>query len=45
MLNTILFDLDGTLAPFNQDEFIRAYFGALTRRLAPMGYNGREPPP
>ena len=42
MLNTILFDLDGTLAPFNQDEFIRAYFGALTRRLAPMGYNGEQ---
>lgn len=38
MLNTILFDLDGTLAPFMQDDFIRAYFGALVKRLAPMGY-------
>lgn len=38
MLNTILFDLDGTLAPFMQDDFIRGYFGALVRKLAPMGY-------
>ena len=42
MYQTVIFDLDGTLAPFNQDEFIRAYFGALTRRLAPMGYNGEQ---
>ena len=28
MYNTILFDLDGTLAPFLQDEFIRVYFEA-----------------
>lgn len=38
MLDMILFDLDGTLAPFLQDEFIRAYFQLLVRRLAPMGY-------
>lgn len=38
MLDTILFDLDGTLAPFAQDEFIRVYFKALTGRVAPMGY-------
>lgn len=38
MLNTIFFDLDGTLAPFTQDDFIRAYFGALVKHLAPMGY-------
>lgn len=38
MLNTILFDLDGTLAPFLQDDFIRGYFGALVKKLAPMGY-------
>lgn len=40
MYNTILFDLDGTLAPFLQDEFIRAYFQLLVRRLTPMGYDG-----
>lgn len=38
MLDTILFDLDGTLAPFTQDAFIRAYFEALVSRVAPMGY-------
>lgn len=40
MGNTILFDLDGTLLPFRQDEFIRVYFQALIRRLSPMGYDG-----
>lgn len=39
MYNTILFDLDGTLAPFLQDEFIRVYFEALIQRLTPMGYD------
>lgn len=42
MLTTILFDLDGTLCPFLQDEFIQAYFKALVARLAPMGYNGEK---
>lgn len=41
MITTILFDLDGTLAPFLQDEFIEAYFAALTARLKPMGYDPR----
>ncbi len=38
MLDTILFDLDGTLAPFAQDAFIQAYFKALVSRVEPMGY-------
>ena len=38
MLNTILFDLDGTLLPMDQDKFMKAYFGGLARRLAPLGY-------
>lgn len=42
MLDTILFDLDGTLAPFLQDEFVHLYFKALVRRLAPMGYDGEK---
>ena len=42
MLNTILFDLDGTLAPFMQDEFIHAYFRLLIQRLTPMGYDGEK---
>ena len=40
MGNTILFDLDGTLVPFRQDEFINTYLEALVRRLRPMGYDG-----
>ena len=40
MLTTILFDLDGTLAPFMQDDFIRVYFRALLGRLVPLGYDG-----
>lgn len=42
MLSTILFDLDGTLAPFVQEDFIRSYFKALLARLTPMGYNGEK---
>ncbi len=42
MLNTILFDLDGTLAPFLQDDFIHVYFKALVKRLVPMGYDGEK---
>lgn len=38
MLDTILMDLDGTLLPFEQEDFIKMYFGLLCKRLAPMGY-------
>jgi len=34
----ILFDLDGTLLPMNQDKFIETYIKALTGRLAKAGY-------
>lgn len=42
MLTTILFDLDGTLIPFIQDDFIGAYFKHLVARIAPMGYDGEK---
>ena len=42
MLTTILFDLDGTLAPFVQEDFVNAYFKALTGRLTPMGYDSEK---
>lgn len=38
MLKTVLFDLDGTLLPMDQDVFVNAYFGSLAKRLAPRGY-------
>ncbi len=38
-IKAVLFDLDGTLLPMDQDVFLKTYFGALTRRLAPHGYD------
>ena len=35
---TVLFDLDGTLLPMDQETFIKAYFGLLAKKLAPHGY-------
>lgn len=35
---TILFDLDGTLLPMDQDVFAKHYFGLLARKVAPLGY-------
>ena len=41
-ITTILFDLDGTLLPMDQDIFIKAYFGGLAKSLAPHGYDPNE---
>ena len=38
MLKAVLFDLDGTLLPMDQDVFMNDYFSRLIRRLAPIGY-------
>lgn len=38
MINTILFDLDGTLLPFEQQEFVEMYFKLLCGQLIPRGY-------
>ena len=38
-ITTILFDLDGTLLPMDQDIFIKKYFGLLAQKLAPHGYD------
>lgn len=37
-ITTVLFDLDGTLLPMDQDRFIRDYFGRLAHYMAPYGY-------
>lgn len=42
MRKVILFDLDGTLLPMDQDEFVRSYFVQLAGKLAPHGYGHRE---
>ncbi len=41
-ITTVLFDLDGTLLPMDQDEFVNTYFGLLAKRLAPFGYDPKE---
>ncbi len=38
MITTILFDLDGTLLPMDQELFLKAYMGGLAAKLAPHGY-------
>ncbi len=42
MIDTILFDLDGTLLPMDQEEFVNAYFGLLAEKLAPYGYHPKK---
>lgn len=37
-IKAILFDLDGTLLPMVQEEFVKAYFKLLATKLAPLGY-------
>lgn len=38
MKDTVLMDLDGTLLPMEQKEFIENYFGYLARRFVPLGF-------
>ncbi len=37
-ITTIFFDLDGTLLPMNQEQFIHAYMKGLCAKAAPQGY-------
>lgn len=38
MIKAILFDLDGTLLPMDYEGFMKLYFGALSKKVAPLGY-------
>ena len=38
----ILFDLDGTLLPMDQDEFVKAYLKGLVAKLAPYGFQPKD---
>lgn len=40
-IKAVLFDLDGTLLPMDQDVFLKAYFGGLSQKLAPLGYEAK----
>lgn len=42
MFDTVLFDLDGSLLPMDQDVFTKSYFKELCRRVAPLGYEGEK---
>lgn len=41
-VSTVLFDLDGTLLPMDNDAFVKAYFSLLTAEMAPHGYAPQE---
>ena len=38
----ILFDLDGTLLPMDNDEFTKGYFKLLAKKLVPFGYEPQK---
>lgn len=42
MLDAILFDLDGTLLPMDNDHFTKVYFGYLAKAAAKWGYTDSE---
>ena len=41
-IKTVLFDLDGTLLPMDQEAFINDYFGRLAKKLVPYGYDPKK---
>lgn len=38
-VKAVLFDLDGTLLPMDQDIFVKAYFKGIAQRLSKIGYD------
>ncbi len=41
-IKAVLFDLDGTLLPMDQDEFVKAYFKGLAAKLSNRGYDQKQ---
>lgn len=41
-IKVVLFDLDGTLLPMNQEVFTKTYFGLLAQKLVPQGYDAKD---
>ena len=41
-IKAVLFDLDGTLLPMDQEIFTKSYFGRLSARMAKLGYEPRH---
>ena len=42
MIRAVLFDLDGTLLPMNEDEFKKVYFGAVYQKVKHFGYKPED---
>ena len=42
MITTVMFDLDGTLLPFEQDDFVKLYFEGLCKKIAPLGFDPKK---
>ena len=42
MIKAVLFDLDGTLLPMDQDRFTARYFPLLTKKLEPYGIDPED---
>ncbi len=42
MIDTVFFDLDGTLLPMDQEEFVNTYMGLLAKKMAPQGYDPKH---
>ena len=42
MLKAILFDLDGTLLPMDENTFVQTYFSLLCKKFVPLGYPKEE---
>lgn len=41
-IKAVLFDLDGTLLPMDQDVFVKYYFKSMATKLAPLGYEPKK---
>jgi len=41
-IKAVLFDLDGTLLPMDQDAFVKTYLKLLAVKLAPYGYDPKQ---
>jgi len=41
-INAVLFDLDGTLLPMDQDQFVYTYFKLMAKRMAVRGYDPKK---
>lgn len=41
-IKAVLFDLDGTLLPMDQEKFTEGYFGLLAAKMKSVGYSAKE---